>query len=148
MKRFGYFFLIFYLSLSGCDLGPHVKWEGYTPAKMAEALKSGKPTIAYFYAAWCGPCMKLKYDTFTDARVVRALEPFARIKVDMSYSHSKQIIEIAEHYQIQGFPTIVFFNSAGEEITRFSGFVSANRLLRLIKQESDRLGFARAAASE
>ncbi len=127
-------FVCIVLSGFGCDGGPNVKWESYTPEIMAASLKSGKPTVAYFYAAWCGPCMKLKYTTFSDPKVVNALEPFNRIKVDMSYVRSsKQIQGIAGRYKIESFPSVLFFNSKGEEMTRLYGFVPANQFLYLLE---------------
>jgi len=129
-------FLFMITSFLGCEPAHQVKWEDYTPERMNAALDSGKPTVAYFYAAWCGPCMKLKYETFRDERVVAALAHFEKIKVDMSYSRSEKIQKIGAQYGVQGLPTIVFYDAQGKEVNRFGGFMSASRFLNAAQRMS------------
>ncbi len=121
-------------NLTACSGKPHVIWTAYTPAVMEQALHSGKPVFAYFYAAWCGPCMQLKEHTFTDPRVIAALEPYHRIKVDMSYIHSKKIQKIREDYEIPGLPTLILFDTSGRSYNRHSGFIDAENLLSELRK--------------
>lgn len=115
---------------------PGVVWTDYTPEKMAGARASGKPVAAYFYAAWCHSCYNLKVSTFTDPRVIQALEPFERIKVDMSFHRSEKIQKIADEFGIQGFPTLIFFEAGGKAGRRVSGYISADKMLQLIKENT------------
>lgn len=123
------------LALAGGCAKPGVVWESYTPELMAEARSSGKPIIADFYAAWCGPCNQLKEHTFTDPRVIAALEPFRRIKVDMSFNKGEKAKKISREFRISGFPTILFFDADGKETgIRLSGFVPPDEMLALISK--------------
>ncbi|MCW8801703.1 MAG: thioredoxin family protein, partial [Desulfobacter sp.] len=45
----------------------NISWNDYTPG-MALAEKQGKSIFLYFHAPWCGYCVKLKKETFTDDR--------------------------------------------------------------------------------
>ncbi|MBI4387990.1 MAG: thioredoxin fold domain-containing protein, partial [Candidatus Omnitrophica bacterium] len=101
--------------------------------------QAGKPVIAYFYAAWCGPCMMLKYHTFSDPKIIQALEPFVRLKADLSFTESEKSREIANLYQINSFPTVVFFDARGKETFRFSGFVNSEQLISILDQKGKAL---------
>ena len=127
-------FLIFALILSSCGPQYQVQWEPYTPEVMEEALKSGRPVLAYFYAAWCPPCYKLKDHTFSDPRVIEALEPYRRIKIDMSYKHSPKTEKLSRDYLIRGLPTMLFFDPSGRPVPNagISGFIPADRFLARI----------------
>lgn len=132
MKKIFATILVSCAILAGCSAGPQVQWESFGEEKMAAAVQSGRPAVIYFYAAWCGACYQLKEQTFSDARVIEALEPFVRLKADLSFSHSEKIKRVAAQYRISGVPTVILFDETGRETVRFSGFVSAGQLLEII----------------
>ena len=134
MKRF---FLLTLLSifLVSCDAGPQVQWEKYTEENFKRALQSGRPTVVYFYAAWCRPCQLLKSKTFSDLRVIEALENFSRLKADLSFRESRQTIAISDHHRISALPTLAFYDASGEEIKeRMYGFFTAEVLLEFLEK--------------
>jgi len=116
--------------LPGCGPKVQVHWEKYSPEMMAEAKAAGKPVVMYFYAAWCPPCYTLKEKTFSQTEVIRTLDPFSRLKVDMSFRHSDKVRALAVQFQIRSYPSILFFDPAGNEIKelRIEGFVPPNTL--------------------
>ena len=139
-KRIVCIFLFSFCFLTaGCESKPHVEWQSYSPEKMAEARSGGTPVIAYFYAAWCGPCMQLKYNTFSDPNVIQALKPLARLKVDMSFTHSEKVQEIAHLFHVSSLPTIIFFDSLGNEVSRVRGFFPAGDFLNYFEGIAKRL---------
>ena len=77
------------LGLSGCHSGPKVEWQKFDEKIFNEAMLSNKPTLVYFYAAWCGACRQLQATTFHDSRVITSLEKWNRLKADMSFRENK-----------------------------------------------------------
>lgn len=134
-----FLFIAFALLLVGCG-GQAVEWQKYTEQNFENALHSNRPIILEVYAAWCGPCMKMKYETFRDARVVAALDDFTRIKFDASRRTDPEVRAAVSRFRISGYPTILFFNSGGEELTDLrQSFMSADDLLDFIEYNRNRL---------
>jgi thiol:disulfide interchange protein len=125
-------FLIF--ATLACGPKHQVEWEKYTPETMVEARASGKPILLYFYAAWCGPCMTLKEQTWSDLRVIEALSSYRRLKADMSFQHSEKVQKIGAEYEVEGLPTMLFFDAQGKPVYSQTGFISAERLLTILKK--------------
>ena len=132
--------MLFFAVSAGCEPKQQVYWETFASEKIGATAQAGKPAIAYFYAAWCSPCMALKYETFSDARVIQSLEPFIRLKADLSFSHSEKSRQLANRYHVAGLPTVVFFDASGHEVVRFSGFVNAEQFLVFLNRYEPRFG--------
>lgn len=124
--------IIFWLA-AGCTPRHEVKWVPYTPEKMQEVMGSGQPVFAYFYAAWCHPCVQLREHTFSNPQVIAALEPYHRIKADMSFIRSPKVQKITQEYQVAGMPTVILFGPDGKEFFHHSGFIDAASLLRVFQ---------------
>jgi thioredoxin 1 len=95
-----------------------------------QALKTAKDKnkliFLDIYATWCGPCkmmapiLKQVKDQVGDKTTI--------IKIDIDKNR-----EAAEHFQIQGVPTLILFKN-GEIMWRQSGVVPANTLLQIVNQ--------------
>lgn len=133
-KTFPYL-IILALWIGGC-VYKGVEWQVYSSEVFEAATKSGQPTVACFYAAWCPVCYQMKDRTFTDPRVIAEMMPFQRIRVDMSYKYSPKIQMIARQFDIQGYPTLIFYGPDGKEIKdlRASGFLSADEILSILSE--------------
>jgi thiol:disulfide interchange protein DsbD len=112
-------------------LKPSVEWTPYSEAAYGRALADGTPMILDFYADWCIPCIELDRSTFTDSRVIAAMEPYARFKVDLTNFDSPESEALRRQFGIAGVPTIVFIGEDGAERTasRVVGFLDPDAFL-------------------
>jgi thioredoxin 1 len=97
-------------------------------SKFNEIINSSKPVLVDFHAEWCGPCkmmspiLKETKDALGDEVTI--------IKVDVDKNPA-----VAQHYQVQGVPTLILFKS-GEIKWRQSGVIPKNTLIDTIRNLS------------
>ena len=97
----------------------------YTKA-IAQAKAENKVVLADFTGSdWCGWCIKLKKEVFDTpefkawaAKSVVLLEVDYPRKKELSAKEKAQNDSLGEQFEIQGYPTIVFIDANGKEISR------------------------------
>lgn len=109
-------------------------WEKYRPGILEEAAASRQPVILDFYADWCIPCHELDQWTYSDSKIILALNRFRKVKVDATTMDAPGVVEVARRFSIIGVPTIVFLDAEGEEVPelRIDGYISPEELLQLL----------------
>jgi thioredoxin:protein disulfide reductase len=117
-------------------LKPGVEWEMYSQEKFDTAIAEGKPIVLDFYADWCIPCLELDRVTFVDTGVIDALDPFLRMKVDLTNFDSEESEALRQQFNIIGVPTIVFINETGREVNsaRVIGFLNPGDFLEQVEK--------------
>jgi len=110
-------------------------WEKYDPAKLQIAREEKKPVILDFYADWCIPCHELDQFTYSNPDVIRALEGFYKIKVDLTNPDSSKSSELIDRFHVQGVPTVIFVGPDGNEAAdaRIPGFATPEEFLSVIR---------------
>jgi len=112
-----------------------VLWEPYSDTRLALARQNAQPVIMDFYADWCIPCHELDRFTYTDSRVIKTLDGFARLKVDMTRPDDPNTAAAMEKFEIVGVPTIIFLDPSGKEVpeTRVTGFIPPDEFMGLVE---------------
>jgi len=104
-------------------------WHQYTDSSLL--VTDSRPSIIYFSASWCIPCLELDRRTLTDASVKKAMSQFNRFKIDLSQYESPESKLLREKYAIKGVPTLVFVDTSGQEIMseRHIGFIGVSEMM-------------------
>jgi thiol:disulfide interchange protein len=105
-----------------------IKWQTDFDKAAESAKKSHKPMMVDFYTDWCGWCKKLDREVYTDKRIVELSAKFVNVKVD----GDKQP-KLIDKYNVEGYPTIVFYNSKGKEVSRIVGYRNPDDFLAAMK---------------
>ncbi|MCB0594137.1 MAG: thioredoxin family protein [Lewinellaceae bacterium] len=100
-------------------------WEGI----LAKASAENKLIFMDAYTTWCGPCKMMSKDVFTEASVGAFYnENFINAKIDMEAGEG---LDLAERYEVQAYPTLLFIDGDGELVHRGVGYQSAEQFVSL-----------------
>jgi len=111
--------------------GGELAWQSYDGAAFRAAVEAGQPVIVDFYADWCAPCRELDENTFSDPRVQKILEGYARFKVDQTRA-SEEAVALADEFAVFGVPTVMVYRD-GAELFRLTGFEPPERFLKRLE---------------
>lgn len=100
----------------------------FTQVAYDDAVKAnatdGKVLVVVFTATWCGPCQRMKRESWPQAQVTQWFERNGTaILVDVD-----QNPQVAQALSVQGIPLLVAFKD-GKEVSRSVGFRSASQLV-------------------
>jgi thiol:disulfide interchange protein DsbD len=93
---------------------------------LAEANANGQTVMLDLYADWCVACKEFEKYTFPDSQVVAALSNSVLMQIDLT-DNTDNNIAFQEKFSVLGLPTILFFDTQGQEIStaRVTGFMRA-----------------------
>jgi thioredoxin 1 len=97
----------------------------------SEVLRSDKPVLVDFWAAWCGPCRMLAPTVEQVAEKYQGKAKVVKLNVDENQDSPGR-------YGIRGIPTLILFNK-GQEVDRQVG-VPANALASISQMIERQLG--------
>jgi thiol:disulfide interchange protein len=84
-----------------------------------KAAAENKLVFVDFYTTWCLPCKLMDQDVFPDRRLGEFMnENFVSYKVNAEQGNG---VNLATLYNIEGFPTLLFLDTAGNVLERKLG---------------------------
>ena len=131
-----------------------IKWLTFEQAIEAQK-KNPKKILMDAYTDWCGPCKMLDAQTFRNPDVVKYVnENFYAVKFDAEGNESinfkgktyknpnydpakdksrNSAHELAIHFRVQAYPTVIFLDEEANVITPLRGFMNAQQLELFLK---------------
>jgi len=124
-------------------------WETDYRNAQDEAKTNHKFVLLNFTGSdWCGYCILLdrailskpEFKQYADKNLVLVTLDFPRNRTTQSAALQKQNQELAERYQIEGFPTLVVLNADGKPVWRYEGYYSGGVAAFLAELDKARKG--------
>src|SRR4051812_45317360 len=114
---------------------PDAVWMTDLEAAKAKSAREHKPLLVEFTgSAWCPPCIALHKKVLTTAEfaafspnvVLVALDyptlserAPAKVKANPALA---RLMAIKEQYGVTGFPTVIYYDAAGKQLTKITGY--------------------------
>ncbi len=83
--------------------------------ELDQARSLGRPAVIELYADWCISCKVIEREVINDPQVRQMLEPFVRIKLDLTDNTADQRAWLARQ-ALFGPPAFLFFDAQGQEV--------------------------------
>ncbi|MCW3122091.1 MAG: thioredoxin family protein [Flavipsychrobacter sp.] len=99
---------------------------------LAKAKAEHKPIFLDIYASWCGPCKKLKKESFTDKDAGAYFnDHFISTSFDGEVGDG---IMLAQKFKIEGYPALFILDEKGNILTTSLGYLTAAELIQFGQQ--------------
>lgn len=132
MKKFTLLFCVMMMTV--CAFGAKTDFMVNLATAKHKAAIEGKLYMVHFTANWCTPCKWMNSHTFTDDRVAQYLtEYYVPVKVNVDDFDG---IVIKQKNNVQFLPTLLIFNSKGEEVGRFEEAIGPSKLMLILEENN------------
>lgn len=112
------------------DPGKMIEWyEGSVDEAFAEAKATDKPIYLYWGAVWCPPCHAISATVFSRPEFIERSKLFIPVYLDGDLQDAQAY---GEKFGVRGYPTMIVFNSAGEELTRLPSGVDIQAYVNIL----------------
>jgi thiol-disulfide isomerase/thioredoxin len=104
-------------------------FEGTWKEALEKAKKEDKIVFVDSYTTWCGPCIKMAKNVFTQESVGKFFnENFINIKLDMEKEDG---VSFGHKYPVKAYPTLHFIDGDGKVVKKVQGGQQADGLIAL-----------------
>jgi thioredoxin 1 len=113
------------------EAAKEIAWfQGTLDEALVKARKENKLVFIDFWTTWCGWCKKLDKDTYTDARVIAAMnEHYVCLSLD---AETKVGAPLARRYSVNGYPTLLMLTTDGFVRERIAGYKAPDPFLKIV----------------
>lgn len=116
---------------------PGIAWfKGSVDDAFKTAKDENKPLFFYWGAVWCPPCEEVRNTVFKSKRFITLSRRFIPVYLDGDTDRAQAI---GEKFGVKGYPTMIVFNPAGEEINRIPGGIDISRYNSILELSLNRL---------
>ena len=129
MKKIVVFSVLLLIGLTNNSNAQGVKFtKGTWKEVLAQAKASKKMVFVDIYTEWCGPCKWMVKNVFPDPKVGTTFNAsFINYQID---AENGEGVELAQKYNVEGFPTLLFVDGNGKLVHKVMGAYPAPDLLK------------------
>lgn len=117
-----------------------IQWLDFEAA-VAAAKKHNRVLVVDFYTDWCGWCKVMDKKTYGDPKIIDYAHKnliMSKVNAESSQmtSFKKTKVsyrQLAQGFQIRGYPATIFIDENGEFMTAVSGYLSANDFMPILE---------------
>ncbi len=116
---------------------PEISWfNGTVDQAFSLANKDQKPVFLYWGAVWCPPCQEIKHTVFKSSEFIALSKLFIPVYLDGDTPLAQAM---GERFGVKGYPTMIVFNAAGNEITRIPGGIDISQYNTILALSLDQV---------
>ena len=105
---------------------------------LEKAEKENKLVFLDAFASWCGPCILMEKNVFTEPEVYTYYnQHFINARIDMEKGEGR---ELAKKYGVNTYPSYLFLNGKGEVVLRGYGYLKKEQFVRLAQDAFMQVG--------
>jgi thioredoxin-related protein len=117
-----------------------IKWVGYGESS-PQAAQQGKHIMLYFWRPGCSWCAKMESTNYSDTSIANLVNTlFVPVKIDGWSKDNIQTasgeitgVQLADQFQLTGFPAVWFLESDGSKINVLPGYAPPDDFKLLLK---------------
>ena len=114
-----------------------ITWHQGAPTDAFARAESGnRPLFLYWGASWCPYCKQVEATVFTRRDVIDSMQQFVAVKLDGDAPSAQKL---GEEFRVFGYPTMIVFTPAGEELTRIPNGLNPEAYAELLDLALDSL---------
>jgi len=111
---------------SGPATQSQAQTEAKPPAQVQAQAQTNLPKLWDFWATWCPPCKELK-------PTIEALEKEYEGRIEIRSIDVDQNKDLAQKFNVQAIPTLVFLDAKGNELSRIVGLTQKDTIVGRFK---------------
>jgi pimeloyl-ACP methyl ester carboxylesterase len=106
-----------------------IAWTDWSDTAFERARADGRLVLLDLGAVWCHWCHVMEETTYRDPEVVSLIRTrFVPVHVDQDARP-----DLSNRYEDYGWPATVVFDSAGQELVKFQGYIEPERMRGLLR---------------
>jgi uncharacterized protein len=115
--------------LPAADTPGPISWTDWSDAAFERARAEDRLVLLDLGAVWCHWCHVMEETTYKDPEVISLLQTrFVAVRVDQDSRP-----DLSNRYEDYGWPATVVFDSRGQELVKFQGYIEPERMRGLLK---------------